>query len=119
MAQAQKIAPVACVQNQYNLVQRGDDALVDELAEQGIAFVPLFPLGGFPPIQSAGMSKVAEAIGTTAMRMDQTNIHPPSRKPKCNPTVAKREAECEYRRATDVRRGQTPAKRMPPDPRDD
>ncbi|ULX52727.1 oxidoreductase [Cupriavidus taiwanensis] len=69
VAQAQKIAPVVCVQNQYNLVQRGDDALVDELAERGIAFVPFFPLGGFTPIQSAGLSKVAEGIGATAMQV--------------------------------------------------
>lgn len=69
VAQAQKIAPVVCVQNQYNLVQRGDDALVDELAEQGIAYVPFFPLGGFTPIQSAGLSKVAEGIGATAMQV--------------------------------------------------
>ncbi|WP_427312127.1 aldo/keto reductase family oxidoreductase [Cupriavidus sp. H39] len=69
VAQAQKIAPVVCVQNQYNLVQRGDDALVDELAEQGIAFVPFFPLGGFTPIQSAGLSKVAEGIGATVMQV--------------------------------------------------
>ncbi|NOV25983.1 aldo/keto reductase family oxidoreductase [Cupriavidus necator] len=69
VAQAQKITPVICVQNQYNLVQRGDDALVDELAEQGIAFVPFFPLGGFTPIQSAGLSKVAEGIGATAMQV--------------------------------------------------
>lgn len=69
VAQAQKIAPIVCVQNQYNLVQRGDDALLDELAEQGIAFVPFFPLGGFTPIQSAGLSKVAEGIGATAMQV--------------------------------------------------
>jgi aryl-alcohol dehydrogenase-like predicted oxidoreductase len=69
VAQARKIAPVVCVQNQYNLVQRGDDALVDELAEQGIAYVPFFPLGGFTPIQSAGLSKVAEGIGATAMQV--------------------------------------------------
>ncbi|PVY76124.1 aryl-alcohol dehydrogenase-like predicted oxidoreductase [Cupriavidus alkaliphilus] len=69
VAQARKIAPVVCVQNQYNLVQRGDDALVDELAEQGIAFAPFFPLGGFTPIQSAGLSKVAEGIGATAMQV--------------------------------------------------
>ncbi|SOZ33783.1 putative aldo/keto reductase, NAD(P)-binding [Cupriavidus taiwanensis] len=69
VAEAREIAPVACVQNQYNLVQRGDDALVDELAEQGIAFVPFFPLGGFTPIQSAALSKVAEGIGATAMQV--------------------------------------------------
>lgn len=69
VAQARKIAPVVCVQNQYNLVQRGDDALVDELAEKGIAYVPFFPLGGFTPIQSAGLSKVAEGIEATAMQV--------------------------------------------------
>jgi aryl-alcohol dehydrogenase-like predicted oxidoreductase len=69
VAQARKIVPIVCVQNQYNLVQRGDDALVDELAEQGIAYVPFFPLGGFTPIQSAGLSKVAEGIGATPMQV--------------------------------------------------
>ncbi|KWR88147.1 aldo/keto reductase family oxidoreductase [Cupriavidus sp. IDO] len=69
VAQARKIAPIVCVQNQYNLVQRGDDALVDELAEQEIAYVPFFPLGGFSPIQSAGLSRVAEAIGATPMQV--------------------------------------------------
>ncbi|TPQ37260.1 oxidoreductase [Cupriavidus pinatubonensis] len=69
VAQALKIAPVVCVQNQYNLVQRGDDALVDELAEKGIAYVPFFPLGGFTPIQSARLSKVADEIGATAMQV--------------------------------------------------
>ncbi|QBY51751.1 aldo/keto reductase family oxidoreductase [Cupriavidus oxalaticus] len=69
VAQARKIAPIVCVQNQYNLVQRGDDALVDELAEQGIAYVPFFPLGGFTPIQSAGLFRVAEAIGATPMQV--------------------------------------------------
>lgn len=65
VAEARKIAPVVCVQNHYNLVHRADDALIDELAEKGIAYVPFFPLGGFTPIQSAGLSRVAESIGAT------------------------------------------------------
>lgn len=69
VAEAQKIAPVACVQNHYNLVHRADDALIDELAEKGIAYVPFFPLGGFTPIQSAGLSRMAESIGATPMQV--------------------------------------------------
>src|SRR5581483_2337073 len=60
---------VACVQNQYNLVQRGDDALVDELAAKGIAYVPFFPLGGFTPIQSGALSKVAEGLKATPLQV--------------------------------------------------
>ena len=51
VAEAQSIASIVCVQNLYNIVNRGDDALVDSLAEQGIAYVPFFPLGGFTPLQ--------------------------------------------------------------------
>jgi aryl-alcohol dehydrogenase-like predicted oxidoreductase len=69
VAQAQKIAPVVCVQNHYNLVHRADDALVDDLAAQGIAYVPFFPLGGFAPIQSAGLSDLAAGMGVTAMQL--------------------------------------------------
>jgi pyridoxine 4-dehydrogenase len=69
VAEAQGIAEIVCVQNQYNLVQREDDALVDELAAKGIAYVPFFPLGGFTPIQSSGLSKVAESIGATPMQV--------------------------------------------------
>src|SRR6202453_2009114 len=69
VAEAQGIAEIVCVQNQYNLVQRDDDALVDELAAKGIAYVPFFPLGGFTPIQSSGLSKVAESIGATPMQV--------------------------------------------------
>jgi pyridoxine 4-dehydrogenase len=68
VAEAQGIAEIVCVQNHYNLVQRGDDALVDELGAQGIAYVPFFPLGGFTPIQSSVLSKVAETIGVTPMQ---------------------------------------------------
>lgn len=65
VAEAQRITPIVCVQNQYNLVQREDDALVDELAGQGIAYVPFFPLGGFSPIQSSALSRIAEGLGAT------------------------------------------------------
>lgn len=69
VAEAQRIAPVVCVQNQYNLVHREDEALIDELAAQRIAYVPFFPLGGFTPIQSSEMSQVAHAIGATPMQV--------------------------------------------------
>ncbi|MDE1915269.1 MAG: aldo/keto reductase family oxidoreductase [Sphingomonadales bacterium] len=69
VAEAQAIAPVACVQNLYNLVQREDDALVDALAAQCIAYVPFFPLGGFTPIQSDGLSVIARGIGATPMQV--------------------------------------------------
>jgi pyridoxine 4-dehydrogenase len=69
VAEAQGIAKIVCVQNQYNLVQREDEALVDELAGQGIAYVPFFPLGGFTPIQSSGLSKIAQEIGATPMQV--------------------------------------------------
>jgi aryl-alcohol dehydrogenase-like predicted oxidoreductase len=69
VAEARTIAPVVCVQNQYNLVQRGDDALVDELAAAGIAYVPFFPLGGFSPIQSSGLSSLASEVRATPMQL--------------------------------------------------
>ncbi|MFL9865500.1 aldo/keto reductase family oxidoreductase [Paraburkholderia fungorum] len=69
VAEAQGIAKVVCVQNHYNLVHRADDALVDELARQGIAYVPFFPLGGFTPIQSSALSDVAQTIGATPMQV--------------------------------------------------
>lgn len=59
VAEAQAIAPVACVQNFYNVAHRADDALIDELAAQGIAYVPYFPLGGFSPLQSEALAAVA------------------------------------------------------------
>jgi len=67
--EAQRIAPVACVQNHYNLVHRGDDALIDWLASQQIAYVPFFPLGGFSPIQSDELSAIATNIGATPMQV--------------------------------------------------
>ncbi|CAE6757652.1 aldo/keto reductase family oxidoreductase [Paraburkholderia domus] len=69
VAEAQGIAEIVCVQNHYNLVHREDDALVDELASQGIAYVPFFPLGGFTPIQSSAMSTIAQTIGATPMQV--------------------------------------------------
>ena len=62
---ARDIAPIVCVQNEYNLVRRGDDALIDALAEEGIAYVPYFPLGGFSPLQDAELSRVAAEAGET------------------------------------------------------
>jgi pyridoxine 4-dehydrogenase len=69
VAEAQGIAEIVCVQNQYNLVQREDDALVDELAAKGVAYVPFFPLGGFSPIQSSVLSEVARKLGATPMQV--------------------------------------------------
>jgi pyridoxine 4-dehydrogenase len=60
---------IACVQNQYNLVHRDDDALIDSLAADGIAYVPFFPLGGFSPIQSDRLSHVAADLGATPMQV--------------------------------------------------
>jgi pyridoxine 4-dehydrogenase len=67
VAEAQSIAPVICVQNFYNIAHRQDDSLIDSLAEQGIAYVPYFPLGGFSPLQSDTLSKVAARLDTTLM----------------------------------------------------
>ena len=62
---ARDIAPVVCVQNHYNLVHRADDAMIDALAEDGIAYVPYFPLGGFAPLQTEELNRVAGEIGQT------------------------------------------------------
>jgi len=67
LAEAQAIAPVVCVQNMYNLARRGDDALVDLTAAQGIAFVPYFPLGGFSPLQEDTLDAVADRLGAAPM----------------------------------------------------
>jgi aryl-alcohol dehydrogenase-like predicted oxidoreductase len=69
VAQAQKIAKVVCVQNQYNLVHRADDTFIEELAGKGIAYVPFFPLGGFTPIQSGTLSQIAARLGATPMQV--------------------------------------------------
>jgi pyridoxine 4-dehydrogenase len=67
VAEAQSIAPVVCVQNLYNVANRADDALIDSLAAQGIAYVPYFPLGGFTPLQSGALDSVAARLGATPM----------------------------------------------------
>jgi len=67
LAEARTIAPIACVQNMYNLAHRHDDALVDQLAADGIAYVPFFPLGGFTPLQSQALSTVAARHGSTPL----------------------------------------------------
>ena len=67
VAEAQSIAPVVCVQNFYNVAHRGDDDLIDSLAEQGIAYVPYFPLGGFTPLQSGTLDTVAARHDVTPM----------------------------------------------------
>ncbi|WP_030486178.1 aldo/keto reductase family oxidoreductase [Micromonospora chokoriensis] len=67
VTEAQAIAPIACVQNMYNLAHRHDDDLIDTLAHQGIAYVPFFPLGGFSPLQSSVLSDVAIRRETTPM----------------------------------------------------
>lgn len=69
VADGRKICDIVCVQNQYNLAHRGDDALIDDLARQGIAYVPFFPLGGFTPLQSSGLSQVAQQLGATPMQV--------------------------------------------------
>ncbi len=67
LAEVQSIAPVVCVQNFYNIANRQDDALIDDLAAQGIAYVPFFPLGGFSPLQSDTLNAVAERLNATPM----------------------------------------------------
>lgn len=69
IAEARSITDIVCVQNHYNLVHRHDDALINELAAEGIAYVPFFPLGGFSPLQSATLSAVAERLGKTPMQV--------------------------------------------------
>jgi pyridoxine 4-dehydrogenase len=69
VAEAQRIAKIVCVQNHYNLVHRTDDALIDQLADKGIAYVPFFPLGGFTPIQSSALTDIAQTIGATPMQV--------------------------------------------------
>ncbi len=65
--EGQKIAPVVCVQNEYNIAKRADDALIASLAKQGIAYVPYFPLGGFTPLQASALDEVAKELGSTPM----------------------------------------------------
>jgi pyridoxine 4-dehydrogenase len=69
IAEARQIAPIVCVQNQYNLAHRIDDALIADLARDGIAYAPFFPLGGFTPLQSATLSEVAARLDATPMQV--------------------------------------------------
>ena len=68
IAQGRAMVPIVCVQNHYNLAHRGDDALIDDLARDGIAYVPFFPLGGFTPLQSTELSTVASDLDVTPMQ---------------------------------------------------
>jgi aryl-alcohol dehydrogenase-like predicted oxidoreductase len=67
--EARRITPIVCVQNHYNVAHRHDDALIDSLAAQGVAYVPYFPLGGFTPLQSTALSDVAKELGATPMQV--------------------------------------------------
>jgi aryl-alcohol dehydrogenase-like predicted oxidoreductase len=69
VAEARRIVPIVCVQNQYNLAQRDDDAFIADLAGDGIAYVPFFPLGGFTPLQSDTLSNVAARLAATPMQV--------------------------------------------------
>src|SRR5215813_5658888 len=69
VAEAQAITDIVCVQNHYNLAQRHDDTLIDDLARRGIPYVPFFPLGGFTPLQSSTLSDVAGRLGATPMQV--------------------------------------------------
>jgi len=69
LAEAQKISEIVCVQNLYNVAQRHDDGFIDDLAKQGIAYVPFFPLGGFTPLQSSELDAVAASLDATPMQV--------------------------------------------------
>jgi len=69
VTEAQSISKVVCVQNNYNLAHREDEALIETLGRQGIAYVPYFPLGGFTPLQSSTLSTVAERLGAKPMQV--------------------------------------------------
>ena len=69
IAQGRAIAEIVCVQNNYNVMHRDDDALIDDLAASGIAYVPFFPLGGFTPLQSQTLSDIAAALGASPMQV--------------------------------------------------
>jgi pyridoxine 4-dehydrogenase len=69
IADGRKICEIVCVQNYYNVAHRDDDAMIDDLARDGIAYVPFFPLGGFSPLQSSTLSGVAQRLGATPMQV--------------------------------------------------
>ena len=69
LEEAKRITEIVCIQNFYNVANRKDDAFLDALAKEGIAYVPFFPLGGFTPLQSTGLDRVAESLGVTPMQV--------------------------------------------------
>jgi aryl-alcohol dehydrogenase-like predicted oxidoreductase len=69
LAEGQKITEIVCVQNFYNVAQRNDDGFIQDLAKQGIAYVPFFPLGGFSPLQSSKLDTVAASLESTPMQV--------------------------------------------------
>jgi aryl-alcohol dehydrogenase-like predicted oxidoreductase len=69
LTEAQKITEIVCVQNFYNIANRGDDRFIDQLGEQGIAYVPFFPLGGFTPLQSSALNEAAASLQVTPMQL--------------------------------------------------
>ncbi len=69
VAEGRRICPIVCVQNMYNLAHRADDALIDDLARDGIAYTPFFPLGGFTPLQSDALTEMAKELGATPMQV--------------------------------------------------
>jgi pyridoxine 4-dehydrogenase len=68
-AEGKRIAEIVCVQNEYNVTKRGDDAFIEELAREGVAYVPYFPLGGFTPLQSSVLDAAAAAVQATPMQV--------------------------------------------------
>lgn len=75
VAEGRRLCEIVCVQNHYNLAHRDDDALIDDLARDGIAYVPYFPLGGFTPLQSSTLSEVAQRLDATPMQVALAWLH--------------------------------------------
>src|SRR5690348_500875 len=75
LAEGQKITPIVCIQNFYNLAHRDDDGFIDELGSQGIAYVPFFPLGGFTPLQSSALDAAAASLKATPMQVALAWLH--------------------------------------------
>jgi len=73
LAEAQAITEIVCIQNLYNLAHRGDDGFIDDLATQGIAYVPYFPLGGFSPLQSAALDAAAASLQNAGVLTDESS----------------------------------------------
>jgi aryl-alcohol dehydrogenase-like predicted oxidoreductase len=69
LEEAQKLCSIVCIQNYYNVAQRADDSFIDDLAKQGIPYVPFFPLGGFTPLQSSSLNSAATALHSTPMQV--------------------------------------------------